>query len=270
MAIRTISAFAALPLFLVVVYLLPPVCLTVAIAVISLVSVYELLWRSEVVTDKTLVGIGYVASLTIVLWAHFGYESVYVLPMFFLLTLFVFIVWMTKQQSVKFKHVTATIFGATVIPLFLSSILGIVNNLNGIYLVIVPFMAAWLTDTGAYFTGYFLGKHKLAPTISPKKTIEGSVGGIVVCVMSFLLYGFIMEKFFALDANYLMLAITGLVLSPIAQIGDLSLSIIKREYNIKDYGVVFPGHGGILDRFDSVLFTAPATLIILNFITLIA
>lgn len=270
MAIRTISAFVALPLFFVVVYLLPPVCLAVFVAIIALVSVYELLWRSKVVTDKTLVCVGYIMAIAVILWAHFGYSGKYVLPAVFLLTLLLFVIWMIKQKSVEFKQITATIFGATVIPFFMSSILGIMGSVNGIYLIIVPFIAAWLTDTGAYFTGYFFGKHKLAPTISPKKTVEGAVGGIVVCVLSFVLYGFIMEKFFALDANYLVLALTGLVLSPIAQIGDLSLSIIKREYNIKDYGVIFPGHGGILDRFDSVLFTAPATLIILNFITLIA
>ncbi|MBR5479842.1 MAG: phosphatidate cytidylyltransferase [Clostridia bacterium] len=270
MAIRTISAFIALPFFFVVVYLLPPVYLTVFVALIALVSVYELLWRSKIVTEKALVCVGYIMALAVVLWAHFGYNSKFVLPAVFLLALLLFVIWMIKQKSIEFKQVTATIFGSTVIPLFLSSILGIMSSSNGIYLIIVPFMAAWITDTGAYFTGYFLGKHKLAPTISPKKTVEGAIGGVIVCVLSFIIYGFIMEKCFLLDANYLVLAIAGLVLSPIAQIGDLSLSIIKREYNIKDYGVIFPGHGGILDRFDSVLFTAPATLIILNFITLIA
>jgi len=270
MAVRTISAFVALPLFFAVVYFLPPVYLSIAIALIAIISVYELLWRSRIVTNKALVCVGYVASLAVVLWAHSGYNSDYALSGVFVFTISSFVIWMCSQKNTEFKQVTATIFGSLIIPFFLSAILGIMNSDMGIYLIIVPFMAAWLTDTGAYFSGYFFGKHKLAPTISPKKTVEGAIGGVVVCVLSFIAFGAIMENIFSLNADYFMLAITGLVLSPVAQIGDLSLSIIKREYNIKDYGVIFPGHGGILDRFDSVLFTAPATLIIINFLTLIS
>ena len=270
MAVRTISAFIALPLFFVVIYFLPPVCLSVFVALIALISVYELLWRSKIVTNKVLVAIAYIMALAVIVWAHFGYNATYILPGIFVFVLLLFVSWMVNQNTTEFKQVTATVFGACIIPLFLSAILGIMKNEMGIYLIIIPFMAAWMTDTGAYFTGYFFGKHKLAPTISPKKTVEGAIGGVIVCVLSFIIYGVIMEKCFGLSADYLMLALTGLVLSPIAQIGDLSLSIIKREYNIKDYGVIFPGHGGILDRFDSVLFTAPATLTILSFITLIA
>lgn len=270
MLIRTVSAFVALPLFFVIVYFLPPIYLTFSIALLAAVSVYELLWRSKIVTNKALVCVGYIMALAVVAWSHFGYESTYVLPAVFVLVLIVFVIWMLNQKTIEFKQVTATVFGATIIPLFLSSILGLMSLDNAKYIVIIPFMAAWLTDTGAYFSGYFFGKHKLAPTISPKKTVEGAIGGIITCVLSFVIYGVIMDKCFGFDANYLLLALSGLVLSPIAQIGDLSLSIIKREYNIKDYGVIFPGHGGILDRFDSVLFTAPATFIILNFLTLIA
>ncbi len=270
MLIRTISAFVCLPLFFAVIYFLPPVCLTVSLAIIAVVAVYELLWRSKIVTNKALVCVGYIMALAVVVWAHFGYNGAYILPAAFALTLCVFVIWMTNQKNIEFKQVTATVFGATIIPFFLSSILGIMAMDKAKFIIILPFMAAWLTDTGAYYSGYFFGKHKLAPTISPKKTVEGAVGGVITCIVSFVVYGLIMEQFFSLDANYLLLALTGLVLSPIAQIGDLSLSIIKREYNIKDYGVIFPGHGGILDRFDSVLFTAPSTLIILNFLTLIA
>lgn len=266
MLIRTISAFVALPLFLVIVFLLPPYYLTVAISLISVISVYELLWRSKIVKSKRLMPIAYLMAILIPVWANFGFESVFVLPTIFILVLYTFVMWMTKQSEICFAEICATIFGALVVPMFLSTILPISNSK---LLVLLPFVAAWLTDTGAYFTGVFLGKHKLAPSISPKKTIEGSIGGIIICVLSFLLYGFIIEKFFAANANYIALALSGFVLSIIAQLGDLSMSIIKREFNIKDYGVIFPGHGGILDRFDSVLFTAPATFIILQFIQLI-
>lgn len=266
MLVRTISAIVALPLFFVIVYLLPPYYLTAAVSLISVVSVYELLWRSKIVKNKRLMPVAYLLALLIPVWAHFGFASKFILPILFVLVLYSFVMWMSKQNDISFAEVCATGFGSVIIPLFLSTIIPISNSK---LLVLIPFIAAWLTDTGAYFTGVFFGKHKLAPSISPKKTIEGSIGGIIVCVLSFLLYGFIMEKCFSAEANYIALAISGLVMSIIAQLGDLSMSIIKREFNIKDYGVIFPGHGGILDRFDSVLFTAPATFIILQIVPLI-
>ena len=124
---------------------------------------------------------------------------------------------------------------------------------NGVYLFGMVFIGAWVSDSMAYFTGRLIGKHKLAPTLSPKKTIEGSIGGIVFTVAAFVLYGLIIEGVSDLSANYLLLAIMGGVLSAVSQIGDLWASLIKREYGIKDYSKMLPGHGGVMDRFDSVL-----------------
>lgn len=136
----------------------------------------------------------------------------------------------------------------------------------GSYIYLLTFICAWVTDIFAYFTGRFLGKHKLIPAVSPKKTVEGAIGGVVFCVISTVLFGFIIEKFFnefgITNANYLMLAISGIFMSVVSQTGDLIMSVIKRHYGIKDYGKLFPGHGGILDRFDSVL----AVSLILAFI----
>ena len=132
---------------------------------------------------------------------------------------------------------------------------------NGVYLFLLPFIGAWVSDTFAYFTGRFLGRHKLAPIISPKKTIEGSIGGIVFAVGVFALYGVILSSR-GLIPNYLALCLAGLFVSILSQIGDLALSLVKREYGIKDYGKLFPGHGGVLDRFDSVIATAPVLLIL--------
>lgn len=137
---------------------------------------------------------------------------------------------------------------------------------GGKYIYLLTFICAWVTDIFAYFTGRFLGKHKLIPAVSPKKTVEGAIGGIVFCVGSVVLFGFIIERFFnaegLISANYLVLAISGIFISVVSQIGDLIMSVIKRHYGIKDYGKLFPGHGGILDRFDSVL----AVSLILAFI----
>ncbi|MGM9683726.1 MAG: phosphatidate cytidylyltransferase [Eubacteriales bacterium] len=124
---------------------------------------------------------------------------------------------------------------------------------SGKYIYLLIFIGAWVTDTFAYFTGYFFGKHKLIPEVSPKKTVEGSIGGIVFCMVSFVVFGIIVDRFFGMNANVFFLAVSGVIVSVVSQIGDLIMSVIKRHYGIKDYGKIFPGHGGMLDRFDSIL-----------------
>ena len=136
------------------------------------------------------------------------------------------------------------------------------GRMVGQYIYLLVFLAAWITDTFAYFTGFFLGKHKLCPNISPKKTVEGAVGGVVFCIISFLVYGIVVSGMFKIQPNYVGLAVVGLVMSVLAQVGDLLASVIKRTYGVKDYGRVFPGHGGVLDRFDSVLLLAPFLLVL--------
>lgn len=126
---------------------------------------------------------------------------------------------------------------------------------GGEYLYLLAFVGAWVTDTFAYFSGMLLGKHKLIPDVSPKKTVEGAVGGVVFCVLAFVGFGLLYNRFWA-DGHTIHLAamaIVGFLVSVVSQIGDLSLSLLKRKYGIKDFGKVFPGHGGVLDRFDSVL-----------------
>ena len=138
----------------------------------------------------------------------------------------------------------------------------------GEYVFGLVFLGAWITDSGAYFCGRAFGKHKLAPDISPKKTIEGSIGGIIVCVLFFALYGFLSELYSARDivegtvrANYLPLLISAFFISVVSQIGDLAMSLLKRHYGIKDFGKIMPGHGGAVDRFDSVFAVAIALLV---------
>ena len=115
------------------------------------------------------------------------------------------------------------------------------------------YIGAFITDTFCYFSGMLFGKHKLIPRISPKKTVEGAIGGTLMCVVCFIIYGAIVSHFTALNADYLALALTGLILALVSQIGDLVASAVKRNYGIKDYGKLFPGHGGVMDRFDSLI-----------------
>ena len=130
----------------------------------------------------------------------------------------------------------------------------------GKYVFALILVAAWVTDTFAYFTGRLLGKHKLVPDVSPKKTIEGSIGGVIFCAIGFLVTGAIVD---AVDPdislnyiNYIYLAVSGVLMSIISQAGDLIMSVIKRHYGIKDFSNMLPGHGGMLDRMDSTLAVA--------------
>ena len=138
----------------------------------------------------------------------------------------------------------------------------------GKLLVWLAFIAAFGCDTGAYFAGITFGKHKLIPTLSPKKTIEGSIGGIVTATVLALLYGWWLQRSFTMDGvNILLLCgLTGFFGSFLAQIGDLAASAMKRLTGIKDFGKLIPGHGGVLDRFDSVILTAPAVYYIMLFL----
>lgn len=132
----------------------------------------------------------------------------------------------------------------------------------GKYVYLLAFLGPWVTDTFAYFTGFLFGKTKLIPDVSPKKTVEGSVGGTLFCIGFFALYGFLVKtKLGAPVPPVYAFALLGLIIAIVSQIGDLIFSLIKRKYGIKDYGFIFPGHGGILDRFDSIIASAPLLLI---------
>jgi len=130
---------------------------------------------------------------------------------------------------------------------------------DGIYLVWMIFINSWISDTCAYLVGVMAGKHKLAPVLSPKKSVEGSVGGIAGAALAGALFGHYLDTVLGTGQFVFLLFLVGGIGSVISQIGDLAASAVKRNYDIKDYGKLIPGHGGIMDRFDSVIFTAPIT-----------
>ena len=140
------------------------------------------------------------------------------------------------------------------------SILMLRHAPKGVYLFLLPFVVSWATDIFAYFSGRLFGRHKLIPEVSPKKTVEGAVGGVIFAALAFALYGWIVKR--TVSADLLVMALAGAVVAVVSQIGDLAMSVIKRRYGIKDYGNLFPGHGGVLDRFDSVLLTAPVVVML--------
>ena len=142
------------------------------------------------------------------------------------------------------------------------------NEYGGKILYLVIFLGAWGTDAFAYFCGRLFGKdgkHKLIPNVSPKKTVEGAIGGIVLCIVMMIVFGLICN-YFNYHSNLLMFALGGLMISIVSQIGDLLMSYVKRYYGIKDFGKLFPGHGGVLDRFDSIFSVSIAMMCLTTFV----
>lgn len=155
------------------------------------------------------------------------------------------------------EQVMAAFFGMIYVAVMLSFIYQTRILDGGVFTVWLVFICAWGCDTCAYCVGMLIGKHKMAPVLSPKKSVEGGIGGIVGAALIGVLYALAVNHWGDAGANAVSYAIIGAVGGAVSQIGDLAASAIKRKHNIKDYGKLIPGHGGILDRFDSVIFTAP-------------
>lgn len=138
---------------------------------------------------------------------------------------------------------------------------GDVRTIMGNYLYMLIFIGAWATDSGAYFVGVLMGKHKLIPSVSPHKTVEGAIGGVLGCAVGYAIYGAVLSLAFNVKVNWAALMILAVIIAVVDQFGDLIASYIKREQGIKDFGTIFPGHGGVLDRFDSIIAIAPVIYI---------
>ena len=158
------------------------------------------------------------------------------------------------------------LFGVVYVVFMLSYLYQLRGLENGAYLTGLVFFCAWGCDTCAYVVGMLFGKHKMAPILSPKKSVEGGIGGIVGAALIGVLYALAINHWGNAGAEITQYAIIGAAGGAISQIGDLAASAIKRYHNIKDYGKLIPGHGGILDRFDSVIFTAPIIYYLATFL----
>ena len=175
--------------------------------------------------------------------------------------LFIQVVFTNMKTEVA--DIMITFFGICYVTLFLSFIPLLHGIENGKYLIWFILIAAWGTDTCAYFVGCKFGKHKFSK-ISPKKSIEGCIGGTVGSMILALVYAFALNKLVGLEISYIYIAGVAFALSILSQIGDLSASSIKRTMGIKDFGNLIPGHGGMLDRIDSIIFIAPFAYFLLN------
>lgn len=178
------------------------------------------------------------------------------------LLFFLAVQWYGRENAIAFQDICAVLLGGVAIPLAMSCLLRLRLLTYGGGLVLMPLVAAFMSDSAALFTGMACGKHKLAPKASPKKTVEGAVGGLAGGVLGMIVFRIV---FFFVTVEPLPIGwcmVIGLVGAFMGQLGDLSFSIIKRQFGIKDYGRLLPGHGGVLDRFDSVIFAAPVVWMI--------
>lgn len=243
-----------------------------ALSVISAIGVAELLKAFGYnKTHKTLNVIGIVFAACV----PFVKTQWYSVPIIFLIFVYIIVmlgILLKQHNKIRLEEVAVAFMMSISISLSLSSLLIIREQYanygySAIFYTLLALGAAWLADTGAYFCGRFFGKHKLAPTVSPKKTVEGSIGGIITNIICFILLGALYSAILGeYSVNYLNLAIIGLLSAPVGMMGDLVFSVIKRQNNVKDFGTIMPGHGGVLDRFDSVILTAPFIMLVIRII----
>ena len=261
------------------------VVVTVILALLAPVATYEIV-RAVGGKSKVLFAVSCAVSFLTVMAYGFGVALpsagvLYGIYVLLLMSLMVFF-----HEKIEFTHASAAFMASLALPFAFSCFLRLNNIADwfngythdaGVYFVGLAFSCSWFTDTFAYIVGVKFGKHKMAPVISPKKSIEGAIGGVVITaafnvLILYLftigcqnLYGYALFGESAM--KYLYIVPISMVLSLVSMLGDLSASVIKRNFGIKDYGKLIPGHGGIMDRFDSCIFVAPTLYCILNLIS---
>lgn len=222
---------------------------------ISLIGLFEFYRVFKI--EKTLGLVGYVFAIVYylaLLFYHGNVNGALFLAVELMAAAGVYVLTYPKYNT---EQVFACILGLLYLPLMLSYIYQIRIAEDGLFSLWLIFLCSWGCDTCAYCVGVLFGKHKLAPVLSPKKSIEGAVGGVIGAALLGAIYGVVVNNYMVMENAPLYFAIICAVGAVISQFGDLIASGIKRQHNIKDYGKLIPGHGGILDRFDSVIFTAP-------------
>ncbi|MDK2917425.1 MAG: phosphatidate cytidylyltransferase [Candidatus Petromonas sp.] len=222
---------------------------TISLLVIVLLALREFYNAFDNLHISPLKYVGYL--FTIIMYLAFSYKKLNItLLIFFMITLTVLLIFLFNKKT-SFMDLAITLVGFLYVSYFLFHIL-LISSFLDTYIIWFVFIIAWATDTFAYFSGYFFGRRKLFPEVSPKKTVEGSIGGMIGSILICIIFSYLLKPDFIIHSIFL-----GFIGSILSQIGDLIASKIKRHVGIKDYGNLIPGHGGILDRFDSILLTSP-------------
>lgn len=244
-----------------------PMIDTCVITVLSIIGIYEYNKAFKTSGFKPISWVGYLGCLTMFLMGGIIQDqdkmliTKIALPTL-LIIIFMYIILTKLKRTII--DVAITVFSLIYIPFMFSFLKSILMMENGRFLIIYVFIAAFASDTFAFFIGQKFGKNKLCIEISPKKTIEGSIGGILGVILCFTILTYIGNAYFSMDMNIIYMLVAGVIAGIAGQFGDLSASAIKRYCNIKDFGNIMPGHGGILDRFDSMLFVAPVMYMFLK------
>ncbi len=263
---RLITAAIAIPIGILILVLNNAHVIAAVISIFSAIAVYEVLNATKFIQYKSISAISLIFSLGLPLLLCYT-ENEIILPVSgFLFIMAMFCAMLFNHKKIKFEAMTLIAFVSVCIPLAFATLAFFKFEYpeHGIFFIVYVLAVTWIADAGAYFAGTFLGKHKLCPSVSPKKTWEGFFGGVISAGVSAVALGYgyqLWDYLFTgenhFTVNIIAVVITALIGSVLAVLGDLSASLLKRQCNIKDFGNLLPGHGGILDRFDSVLFVSP-------------
>lgn len=243
-----------------------PIALNIVIALVSVLCMYEIitalgLSKKYILLIPSLAMSALVPFVETLVKPGAPYQ-VQQGALYFVYTVVLFSAMIFCHKFVTFREVGVIYSMTLLIPTALETILRLrhLGGDHGMFYVMIAIFSAWIADTGAYFAGSFFGKHKLCPEISPHKTIEGVIGGFVLNIIAMMLFGYLFHAIwyaYRVEISYVTLLIIGIGSTIMSILGDLSFSLIKRSCHIKDFSQAIPGHGGILDRFDSVIFVAP-------------
>lgn len=251
-----------------------PFALNIAVGIISALAIHELVKAMGLNRNWFITAPAVITALVVPLVFTMEQQNL-VFFIYCAFTAVIFLAMIRHFQQVTFKEIAVVYSMVLLIPQALSTLVALraLSSGHGMFYVLIAILSAWIADAGAYFAGTFWGKRKLCPNISPKKTVEGFIGGIVLNIIAMMLFGLLFEYVGyngeGKIVNYVALGVIGVVGALVSVLGDLSFSLIKRSCHIKDFGQVIPGHGGILDRFDSVIFTAPFVYIIVYYFPIV-
>jgi len=265
MLIRILSAVFGIPLLIFIVYT-GGMALTIAVTAVTIIAIkefYDIFNKAGIFPFKL---IGSITGAVIVFMTGMqGEKTVSIIPMLLITSTMVCFLVMVFKKSFRVVDLGITLLGIVYVSIFINVILMVYNLDKGPVFIWLVFIVAWFGDTAAYFSGLALGKHRLSPAISPKKSVEGAIGGLMGSITGSIIFGIIAQKWTGIDFNVLSYITIGLVGGFLSQLGDLTASIVKRFAGVKDFGNIIPGHGGIMDRFDSILFTTPVIYIYVKY-----
>ena len=263
---RILSGVIGLPIVALILIYGNTYIIDILFSIVAIIAIYEY-FNAFKENNRPVKWIGYISCILIA-FLHIIPKEYFLFTLILLITVIIailFIKVVSSNMKTSISDIMVTLFGICYITLFLAFIPLLYGIENGKYLIWFIIIAAWGTDTCAYFVGCKFGRHKFSK-ISPKKSIEGCIGGTLGAVIIALIYTFAINKFADLDISYIYIALIEFVLSILSQIGDLSASSIKRTVGIKDFGNLIPGHGGMIDRIDSIIFIAPFAYFLLTMV----